>query len=69
MGQSNICRLVKVDLPNNATENKLEHTTVADTSNLAARKYFFALKAKVYKIEIAKLIDVPLVWIKQMQII
>ena len=38
---------------------KLDHATCLDTSNLAAREDFIALKAKVDKLDINKLVNVP----------
>ena len=38
---------------------ELEHATGVDTSDLAAKKYFIALKAEVDKLDIAKWVNVP----------
>ena len=46
-------------MPNFATKKELEHATGIDTSNLAAKKYFIALKAEVDKLDINKLTNVP----------
>ena len=50
---------VLLDLSNCATRNKLDHATGVDTSDLAAKKDFVALKAKVDKLDINKLVNVP----------
>ena len=42
-----------------ATKKELDYTTGVDTSNLAAEKAFITLKAKVDKIDISKMINVP----------
>ena len=47
------------DLSNYATKKELEHATGIDTSDLAAKKDFIALKAEVDKIDINKLNNVP----------
>ena len=44
---------------NYATKEKLDHTTDVDTSDLAAKKDFIALKAEVDKLEINKFVNVP----------
>ena len=46
-------------MPNFATKKELEHATGIDTSNLAAKKYFIALKAEVDKLDINKVTNVP----------
>ena len=47
-------------MSNYATRKKeLEHATGADTSNLAAKNDFIALKFEVVKLDIAKLVNVP----------
>ena len=46
-------------LSNFASKKELEHATGVDTSNLAAKKDVIALKAKVDKIDIAKLVNIP----------
>ena len=46
-------------MSNYSTKKELEHTTVIDTSDLAAKKYFIALKAEVDKLDINKLVNVP----------
>ena len=58
---SNIRDKVKVvlDLSNYATKKELEHATGIDTSDLAAKKAFIALKAEVGKLDINKLANVP----------
>ena len=48
-----------VDLSNYATKKELEHATGIDTSDLAAKKDFIALKAEVDKLDINKLVNVP----------
>ena len=49
---------VKLDLSNYATKKELEHGTGVDKSDLAAKKDFVALKAKVDKLDINKLVKV-----------
>ena len=58
--KSHIREKVKVvlDLSNYATKKELEHTTGIDTSDLAAKKDFIALKAEVDKLDIHKLTNV-----------
>ena len=46
-------------MSNYATKKDLEYTTGAGASDLAAKKYFIALKAEVDKLDINKLINVP----------
>ena len=41
-------------------KKKLEHATSVDTSNLAAKNDFIALKAEVDKLDINKLVNVPI---------
>ena len=50
---------VVLDLSNYATKKELGHVTGVDTSDLAAKKYFIALKGKVDKLGINKLVNVP----------
>ena len=50
---------VVLDLSNHATKKELDHTTGVDTSDLAAKKNFIALKAEVDKLDINKLISAP----------
>ena len=50
---------VLLGLSNYATRNKLDHATGVDTSDLPAKKDFVALKAKVDKLDINKLVNVP----------
>ena len=38
---------------------KLDHTTCLDTSDLAAKKYFIALKAEFDTMDINKLVNAP----------
>ena len=40
-----------------ANKKELEHTAGGDTSNLAAKKDFIALKAEVYVLDINKLVN------------
>ena len=47
------------DLSNYATKIELEHATDADTSDLAAKKDFTALKAEFDKFDINKFVNVP----------
>ena len=58
---SHIRNKVKVvlDLSNYATKKELDHATGIDTSDLAAEKGFIALKTKVNKLDITKLVNVP----------
>ena len=49
---------VVLDLSNYATKKELEHSTVVDTSNLADKKDFIALKAEFDKLDINN-INVP----------
>ena len=49
---------VALDLPNYATKKELDHATGVDTSNLAAKINFIALKAEVDKLGINKLVNV-----------
>ena len=58
---SHIRNKVKVvlDLSNYATKKELDHATGTDTSDLAAEKGFIALKTKVDKLDITKLVNVP----------
>ena len=42
-----------------ATKKELDHATGVDTSDLAAKNYFIALKAKVDKLDINKPVNVP----------
>ena len=46
-------------MSNYATKKELDHATGVDTSCLAAKKDFFALKAVVDKQDINKLVNVP----------
>ena len=50
---------VVLDLSNYVTKKELEHATGIDTSDLAAKKDFIALKAEVGKLNINKLVNVP----------
>ena len=50
---------VVLELSNYATKKELQHATGIDTSDLAAKKYFIALKAEVKKIDINKFVHVP----------
>ena len=40
-------------------KKELEHATGVDTSNLAAKRDFIALKAEVDKLDIIKVVNVP----------
>ena len=53
---SNIRDKVKIvlDLSNYATKNKLDHATSVETSDLAAKDAFIALKAEVDKLDIQR---------------
>ena len=44
---------------NHVTKKELDHATEVDTSDLAAKKDFIALKAEVDKLDINKLVNVP----------
>ena len=59
--ESHIRDKVKVvlDLSIYATKKELEDATGIDTSDLAAKKDFIALKAEVRKLNINKLVNVP----------
>ena len=46
-------------MSNYATKKELNHATGVDTSDLAAKKDFIALKAQVEKIDVTKLSNVP----------
>ena len=50
---------VVLDLSNYATKKKLDYATGVDTSDLATKKDFIALKAEVDKLDINKLVNVP----------
>ena len=50
---------VVLDLSNYATKEELEHATGIDTSDLAVKKDFIALRAEVDKLDINKLINAP----------
>ena len=49
---------VLLDLSNYASKKELEDGTSVDTSNLAAKSNFAALKAKVSKLDINELVKV-----------
>ena len=51
-----------LELANYAIKQELEHVTCVDTSNLAAKKDFIALKAEVEKLDINDLVKVPTGW-------
>ena len=53
---------VVLNLSNYATIKELEHTTGIDTSDLAAKKDFIALKTEVDKLDFNKLVNVPTSW-------
>ena len=50
---------VILDLSNYATKKDLDNATMVNTSDLAAKKDFIALKAEVDKLDINKLANVP----------
>ena len=50
---------VVLDLSNYAITKELHDATGVDTSDLAAKKHFIALKADVDKRDIVKLVNVP----------
>ena len=45
-------------MSNYTTKKELERAAGVNTSDLAAKKYFIALKAEVYKLDIPKLASV-----------
>ena len=47
-----------LDLSNYASKKELDHATRVDTSDLAAKKNFIALKTEVDKLDINKLVNV-----------
>ena len=49
----------ELDLSSFAAKKESDHATGVDTSDLAAKKDFIALKADVDKLDIAKLVNVP----------
>ena len=49
-----------LDLSNYVTKKELEHVTRVDTFDLAAKKDFIALKAQVDKLDINKLVNIPI---------
>ena len=50
---------VVLDLSNHATKKELDHATGVDTSDLAAKENFIALKPEVDILDINKLINAP----------
>ena len=50
---------VKVDLFNNATKTDLRNVTHVDTSSFALKSNLASLKTEVYKLDIDKLVPVP----------
>ena len=50
---------VGLDLSNYAIKKKLDYATGVDTSDLATKKDFIALKAEVDKLDLNKLVNVP----------
>ena len=50
---------VEVDLPNHATKNDLKNISHANTSSFALKSNLAGLKAKVDKLDIDKLVPVP----------
>ena len=48
-----------LDLSNYASKKELDHATRVDTSDLAAKKNFIALKTEVDKLDINKFVNVP----------
>ena len=58
---SHITDKVKVllDLSNYATKKEFDYATGVDTSDLAVKNFFFALKDEVDKLDINKLVNVP----------
>ena len=49
---------LELDLPNNTTKKEIKRATGVDTSNVASKNNFFALKAKVDKLDINRLVNV-----------
>ena len=60
--ESHIRDKVKVvlNMPSYATKKELEHAACIDTSDLAAEKNFIALKAKINRLDIIKLVKVSI---------
>ena len=52
---------VVLDLSNYATKKELDHATGVETSDLVAKEDFTALKAEVDKLDINKLVNVPII--------
>ena len=50
---------VVLDLSNYATKKELDYATGVDTSDLAAKKDFIALKDEVDKLDINNLVNIP----------
>ena len=50
---------IVLDLSDYATEKALDHVRGIVTSDLAAEKYFFALKAEIDKLDFNKIVNVP----------
>ena len=50
---------VVLDLSNSATKKVLDHATGVDTSHLATKKDFLALKGELDKVDINKLVNIP----------
>ena len=50
---------VVLELSNFVTKKELEHATGVDTSNLAAKSYFIALKVEDDKLGINEFLNVP----------
>ena len=48
-----------LDLSNYVTKKELDHPTGVDTSDLAAKQDFIALKTEFDKLDITKLVNVP----------
>ena len=46
-------------LSSDGTKSEFEHVAGVDTSDLAAKKYLTALKARIDKLDISKLVNVP----------
>ena len=52
---------IVLNLSSYATKKGLDHPTETDTSDLAAKKVLIALKAEVDKLDINKLVNVPII--------
>ena len=60
---------VKVDLSNYATKTELKNVTQFDTSSFALKKNLASLKSEVDKLEIDKLVPVPVDFSKLIDVV